>query len=699
MKSQANGLFQVALGVFADIRAAYPQMRGLDRDVHRLTSLVEQRGLGVFVLDLPTIDEALLQGLENGQLVLGFPNSRSVSKKIRVPRFLSGLWLRVFDKSGVLRNDADPTAIFFLRQISCLGKKLEVGCSPERLRKAIDEYHKIEAQTREPTLSWLEDQLDIAGSAKTLRFDEDIGPSSPPLFDDSEVYTIAQRGRLSVLVRRLHHICDEVSQSIGMIDPYAASAAYERENRGIGVKHGPGAVSDMKTGEYKYKPFSHWPDKLQHRFPYDAFGVVNPDVILRDDHVYPLNHELPSKLCVVPKTAKGPRLIASEPRAHQWCQQLLMRELVTWSERKFRGDFITIRNQEPSRKMVHRASLDGKLATLDLSSASDRLSLWVIERVFRRNPDFLELIHSVRTRWVVDRISDPKSPRFLKLRKFATQGSALTFPIQSIVFLCCALSVLPEERSLEDYRRKWGSQVRVFGDDIIIPKAGYADLCLLLHYLGLKVNENKSFSSGFFRESCGQDSYKGYDVTPVKVNRLGSDEPTAVVSLIDYANNLFLKGLWHAARAAESMLPMKVVKNLPVRGLSENSGSISIDQYISSFKDPNALPLPVRELIPEICRGAVVGGSNRISFSGSKLDHLSHRWNNALHRIEVRALRFETKVARKSVDSLSSFLQFLTEAPSPLTKWKSGVDGRPKTRERLGWVPLLPASSTTRAHH
>lgn len=726
MKSQANSLLHVAAGVLADIRLAYPQMRGLERDLLRLSSLVKNRGIGVFTLDLPLFDQYLLRGLEESILpdIRGFT---PVSKRVRVPRFASGLWLMVFDKSGVLLPEPDVNAIMFLRQLFCVGKKIELPCSKARIQKTLEEYHNVESRLRSPTLGWELDELDD-GNGVDLDFGQGLHHSSLPLCGDSSDTSTTDKERLSSLVNRLGHVCDLVATAIGDFDAYSFSEREFARGSGIGVRHGPGAVSDLKGGLFKYGGFPNWPDKLQRMFPLDAFGVLNASQLLEEDFRWPSSHEPPSRLIAVPKTAKGPRLIAAEPLAHQWCQQLMLEFLVQRMGKIFGRDFVTIKDQTPSQKMVISASMRNDLATLDLSSASDRLSCWAIERAWRKNMPFLRHVHACRTRWVRDDISH-NGPIFRKLRKFATQGSALTFPMQSLFFLCCALAVLPRKRTLKEYRRCYGRSVRVFGDDIIVPKHGYADLVLLLHYLELKVNVDKSFHKGYFRESCGQDSYRGFDVTPVKSKSYRSDGPKAVASLVDTTNNLYLKGYWNAARNAESIqgdrlrrLPILGVRrgNYPSgcgdlgplsgrretcssrpsdptspRGMDETDGQrLGHQAYWWSNRDCQS-PLESLQALsahfgegqayPE---GTALGCSlYRVSFLGSRYDHLPHRWNDQLHRFEVRALSLRDRARRKPVDGLGCLLQYVTEAPRQSTQWTSGVNPRSELRNALRWVP------------
>lgn len=665
MKSQEHVLLSVEAGLLKDVLLAYPQIEGVDKDLVRITSLVKNRGLGCFTLDLPNLDALLLKGLEKGRLILEGPCSTARSKRIQVPRLLSGLWLRVFDRFGVLREDVDVTAIAFLRQIFCLGKRIVVPCTPNRVEAAMEEYHGIEKELRRPSESWDEDSLNPGSHNSAVSFMDGLCADNTFFSQPNgrgEEYGVRR------LLRNLEHVCSRFCSEIGTPDFVQLSSNRERdEERGTvrGLRHGPGAVSDLRRTDDKSE-FPNWPDKLQHYFPFDEFGVFNLNHF--QERSYPSHHEPPSKLCQVPKTAKTPRLIAAEPTCYQWTQQLVSRFLISKLDEVFKGDFVTIKDQLPSRRMAVVASMDRSLTTVDLSSASDRLSCWAVERIFRGNRYFLEILHAVRTRWTFDGISREKN--FLKIKKFATQGSALTFPVQSTVFLMCALAVLPRERTLEDYRLKWRQQVRVFGDDIIIPSDRYADLVRLLHYLGLKVNMEKSFHTGFFRESCGKDAYKGYDVTPCKPLSVRSDTPTAWSALIDLSNNLFLKGYWHAAKALESTLSARILRSLPTVG-------------------------------PR------VGLQGRISFSANSEanHHLRFRWNAALCRREVLVFGLRSKAKRKSTGGYGKMYQFMSRGQTLLSDTpvlanlpRLARDGdillEPKHREVLRWVPVEDLSVT-----
>jgi hypothetical protein len=727
MKSQANGLLKVAQGVLKDYLVTYPNDEvDVARDFERLTHLVEERGLATFTLDLPALDKALTSALENSRLIVEGALSKRASSTILVPRIFRGLWLRIFDHRGNLLEDADPTAIFFLRQLLTLGKKVEVVCSPARIKSVMGEYYHVEREARVPTLSWGHDNL---GSDDTCSFNDLFDHHSTCGGDQQlelwEKPNILGTESDRAILRRCQQNFDIFAQALGTFGAEEFLSSIQKHSRGIGFRHGPGAVSDLTSKEYKYD-FPTWSDKLGAIFPQFLYGTVggaerpsyrkvlemafplfsekesyaceaNPigemgitelvcnlqvssrytvgssensddstgegfDPLDRTspDLAYCSNHEPPSRLMSVPKTASAPRLIAAEPTAHQWCQQFIKRFIEERLQGLFGTNFVSFRNQELSRQLVSKASLDQSLATVDLSSASDRLTCWVIERAFRKNKSLLEALHSTRTRWVKDCVDKTQSPNYFIPKKFATQGTAVTFPIQSIIFLIIALTACGfEAKHPEDFicnKRLCGplgrlrNKVRVFGDDIIIPVSGYGPLTHLLHLLGLKVNQDKSFVKGHFRESCGMDAFKGVNVTPIKAKCVTATGPQSRQSIIDYANNLHQAGLWYAAEAAESMLPDWVRKNLPVVGLG-------------------------------------CGGAGRISFTGNGWDHLRKRWNRTLHRDEYYSYGLNARMKKTPTNTLSGLLQYFAEAPCPTTKWEHGIPGRSKTSDGLGWRP------------
>jgi hypothetical protein len=699
MKSQVNALLHVLQGLHKDVQAAYPALRDdLSKDYGRIALMCRERGLGVFTLDLPHLESILLAGLESGRLMLEGPLTTRVSKRIQVPRLYSGLWLRIFDTDACLKHEVDVTAVAFLRQVLVIGKKLQVECSFDRQQAVVGAYHDIERQLRPPSLRWDEDELGLTHSVRRdlpdrsgrhdeyaeflLREEEgtqaqttyeseyrrlrppvslnlvqamDWSQRTPgvglPLFDEhkfTDEASVLQNVEDDRLLRKIQQVADLVIGSMIPLDPVLFSEYLEARGQGIGFKHGPGAVAE-RLKNWEKSQFPNWPHKLQGAFPYQFCGIT---AYGKDMEKRPQNHEVASRLIAVPKTSKGPRLIAAEPTSHQWCQQLVLRFLFDQCRVLFGTHFIDFKDQTKSGDLVLRASLDKSLATVDLSDASDRLTCWTVERCFRMNPSLLTALHAARTRYLRDEISEDVT--FLSLRKFASQGTATTFPVMSLVMLFIALgSTLKDNEDVTWHNiRKYRSQVRVFGDDIILPTHGYERLIRAMALLQLKVNVAKSYVAGYFRESCGTDGYLGYDVTPVKPKVLVADSPASCQAVVDNSNNLYKKGYWHASAACFDLLPVRLRRRIRIVG-----------PHDTGF------------------RGVT-------SYSGGYESHLERRWNSRLHRYEVRVWTLSVRTEEHPRDGLSALLDFFASKYShEHARTVSEYADVRKTRIGLHWEP------------
>lgn len=339
--SQAHTLFMVAVGLFRDARLAYPDYDGILLDQERFARVAKTRGLGFYTLDLPRFDNLLLQGLELGVLNPDFGYKRR-RKGSMVPLLLEGLWRRVFCDNGRLCEEPDSTAIAFLRQFFCLGKKVVTECSQPRLDAVVKEYYAIERDLRAPTADWQSDALDY-DLLRHVHFRDCLVDHGVPLFD-RETSQSHRDAHIAKLMERLDKVCRIISSSLGVFDAYAFTSTGATDERGISHKHGTGAVADLRRTEDRYR-FPFWSAKLDAVFPYDAHASY---AFMQECSKEFVNHEPPSKLIAVPKTAKGPRLICSEPHALQWTQQAVWHFIHTQVRSSWIGSFINFRDQAAS---------------------------------------------------------------------------------------------------------------------------------------------------------------------------------------------------------------------------------------------------------------------------------------------------------------------------------------------------------------
>lgn len=689
MKSHSDSLLIVAGGILKDVSLAYPEYRSVGKDLNRLTSLVKERGLGVFTLDLPSREQALLEGLDSGRLDPS--GTLRYSKNYPVPRLYAGLYMRIFDKNLCLRTDVDVNAVAFLRQLLTLGKKTEVPCTKKRELLTVEEYIHVENQLPSPTFNWGADELDLGGVNDFVNLCDPL-VTNLPLFPELNA---EDNGVTKILLQRCQRVADFVAEELGTFCPDCFIEARREGGRRLGLRHGPGAVAE-RTGVFDKYQFTNWPVKLSSIFPYDLYGRMpnSPNVVG--------GNEVPSRLISVPKTAKGPRLIAAEPSEHQWCQQLI-RE---WLDERIRhsslGWFINFQDQSLSGKLALEASRTGELATVDLSSASDRLTLWVVERIFRRNPSLLKALHAVRTRWIHIKHKD----EYLVLKKYASQGTATTFPVQTLVFLVLALACALDGPPTRDRLRRMRDRVRVFGDDIILPKTGYADLVVVLSRLHLKVNVTKSFSNGYFRESCGTDGFMGYDVTPVKPKTTISDGPASCMAVLDTSNNLFYKGYWNASDCLKYRLDSDRKQRFIIVGRGAGATGYqsfslhsacerdltisSTQQWVDFMGQPSDLQDQPRKAYSSHWKSR--GMAIRYDSFFKANPGFKVRWNRKLCRMEVRCGTIRSKSTIRPYDcGYSGLLEGQIKPPAAdrvSSRSAAGVPERSTTKVVDKWVDL-----------
>lgn len=267
--------------------------------------------------------------------------------------------------------------------------------------------------------------------------------------------------------------------------------------------------------------------------------------------------ELPVKVTLVPKTAKTPRIIAQEPSWMMYCQKGIQ---ALWYRAVDSGGFLSsnfhgFRDQGPNRFLCQLASQNRTLATLDLSEASDRVSLAVVADMLRPFPQLREMVLASRS----TQAALPDGTK-VQLWKFASMGSALCFPIEAAVFLIAVFRGIEQHLCTpltHEILQELVGRVRVYGDDIIVPVAYVTPIIESLQAFGLVVNSRKSFWNGQFRESCGADYFGGVDVTVV---RLRSDLPndrqdaSLVERFSEFRNNAYDALLWETARYCDSIL-------------------------------------------------------------------------------------------------------------------------------------------------
>lgn len=635
MLSIVQGLY---VSLIEDLQHMHPSIaRDLSRDLSRLLDGGIKSGLKLYTITLPSVSKYLLGSLDCGALLeLRPPLCGAKSKTDRRPTFLYGLWCAIFESDGTLKSMPDTQSIASVYQVCNLMKKLRIECDERYKLEAIGAFREIE---RSLPASWdgtwdLDDPNWCTRSGHPIWGPERVDDRQASLLD-----AITPMHGLSFDPdwKGFRNFVARFSSELG--DLHSATLSGDNRLSSLRPQHGPGAVSD-KTRYTKYDG-KYWTHRLESVFPYDYWASPSLDV-----PAYVSYMEHASRLHAVLKDQKGPRLIAAEPTSHQWIQGYIRKWLEVKLESSILANTIDFKSQAASQQLALLSSASRSHATIDLSSASDRLTTRLVEYVFQGNRTLLDALAASRTRCV--QLPDGE---LIRLRKFATQGSAVTFPVQSIVFALIAIWAvgLVRHDTKYDSLRSYARTVRVFGDDIIIPNDAYEVCTGLIETCCLKVNASKSYSLGFFRESCGMDAYGGVDVTPTYIREVNSSTPTALESIVECSNNLHLAGYWRTADRLLKTLPPSDIAMIPTKATS--SGAFAL-----------------------------------VSFLGHDPSYHRVRWNRHLHREEILALSLQSAVKRARGRGHGDLLQFFIEEPDQSLPYEGGQSLRPKHRKVLGWA-------------
>ncbi len=196
-----------------------------------------------------------------------------------------------------------------------------------------------------------------------------------------------------------------------------------------------------------------------------------------------------NKVTFVPKNAKTDRPIAVEPRWNIWMQKGMGRFL----RNRLKLFGVNLDFQGLNQALAIYGSRTGKYATIDLASASDTVAYEVVQALL---PDpWLTIFEALRSsHYYLD-------GKWREYYKWSSMGNGYTFELESLLFWALCSSI--------------NEDVAVYGDDLIVPTESYQQTVRVLEICGFKVNSEKSFFSGPFRESCGTDAFDGDTVTPI----------------------------------------------------------------------------------------------------------------------------------------------------------------------------------------
>jgi hypothetical protein len=457
--------------------------RELDQDLNRFRLRFASEGIRFLTETLPSFGKALDRALSTHGTSLILQTRKRACDDSR-PAFLWAYWKEVFNSDNSLKEEPSVLHIRVLRQLLYVLYKLALPYDEAKTQKVLDSFESVEEELR-------------------------VKPDSD--FDGP--------------------IIDKARSLIGRV-------LCNFDYRDIKPRHGPGAVS---TGEklHRKMTFSRLYHEVERIYPFTEYFMLAsdcPDLSIRELDLTALPAGT-AKVVLVQKDSRGPRLISCEPLEYQWIQQGLGRALQAYLEAShYTRGRVNFTHQQVNRDLAHASSLTREFATLDMKDASDRVSIALVERLFG-NTAVLEALMATRSYW-----TRLPNGRVRTLFKFAPMGSALCFPVEALCFWALGVAVLVHEAGYS--WRKARKSVYVYGDDLIVPLEVCERLIQYFPKVGLMFNPDKCCTTGFFRESCGWEAYKGFSVKPTRLRKVWvtTREPGTLAAYAAYSNALRREG-------------------------------------------------------------------------------------------------------------------------------------------------------------
>jgi hypothetical protein len=451
---------------------------------------------------------------------------------------------------------------------------------------------------------------DFRGTPIFLEYHRYYKSEDPSLFQ--YLYTVLTFGK------KLPYIDPEFEKTAfrGWLDLEAKLSTWSYEDSDLGVlkciletllpplslngfypKFGPKAVSERKvlTRIHKVEAFKY--DSVIDRH---IFGGSLGHYGFGEDHGLTPARAIPNlpawgkkevtstrtaRLRFVPKDLKTSRSICMEPSVLQFFQQGVWDRIeYTLTKTPFKR-WIRFSDQSYNQSLATFGSGTGEIDTIDLSSASDCVSLALIKGIFPRSWQIA--MRATRS----DKCILPDGSLH-NLTKFAPMGSALCFPTQSLIFAAVCiyaalvyqhqvtgvalLKVLTKPLVMEAasaFKKTLEGMgafepLGIYGDDICIDRRLTDEVIDILHRLGFRVNHGKSFrGSQAFRESCGAFALNGHRVDPMyyRVDFQGKHTAYSLESMVALSNECYMRDYVNLRRFL-----IKHLLHTPIKGIRTN---------------------------------------------------------------------------------------------------------------------------------
>jgi len=598
----------------------------------KLKARCAMEGIGFLTKTLPrlgkALDRALLGKYPLDSVKLGFKPKQGC----KYPMFMGELFQLILDQDGMVLQGPCISSIKLVRDVCYCFYKYKLPYTNDQEQKVLDGFIKAEEDIRSFHVRY-----NTCAEILSYNCNSIYPPCADGTFPDQpylDPYVEVPAEQIKV-IRRARKLLYRVFRGLDLQE--------------IRPKHGPGTVSTGEKMSEKYC-FSSVSARLLRLYPFDAYFQASAGHTCDTVGVacYPNTTEVPAKVILVPKDSRGPRLISCEPLANQWIQQGQMRAIVERVERHALTRYnVHFTDQQPNQFGALLGSETGRYATLDLKEASDRVTVGLVRLLF---PDtvypYLAASRSRETQL-------PDGSR-LKLNKFAPMGSATCFPILALT----VWALLTASTTDADTREG----ILVYGDDVIVP-AEFAEYAIeQLESFGLKINHDKCCVTGFFRESCGVDAYKGRNITPMRFRKVlpTSRCPESYEAWIAYANTAYDRKYF--------TLYEKIIDRL-----YDIYGPIpSVDDFVYQNE------APALRFVPDNWR------------------KLPRRTNKSLQKREIRCLTGTSRPFEELTDGWSMLNRYFAETGRPSDSYTSGPPAPEEGAPALSIKKAFSVSSYTK---
>lgn len=657
------------------------------KDLSTFSRRYTAEGLAFAARELGKLRSVFLASLERGSWDSDglMPVRFGRKRESILPRFLYLAFSSVFTDEGLLRYDYDVGAIDCVNCLTAVFTKIEGGHTPASEVAVINNFVQTERELAlYATVGW---QQAMEGGS---------------VFYNTVTNTYPSNGTYEYEVLRSSVKFSRVMEEAALI---VRSVLARSNPRNITPRSGSGASAcglpvHARFGSPRLVP------KIDRIWHYEDFWSPGKSHLNSERQPWAEELDVPqAKVLLVPKDCRGPRLISCEPRETMWVQQGLMERLVrTMESHHLTKGKVNFSDQTVNRHLSCRASVKTTLelllqkqkvgphecsdiywskyralkglgreselhglnmCTLDLKDASDRVTMTLVKYLFPGN--WAEALDACRSPETV-----LPTGATVRMHKHAPMGSAVCFPVMALCIWSIAEAVirLTGYRVNNLYRSKYGfgqyeewekveTQAFVYGDDIVAPGPLSGAITGALELAGLLVNQNKSYTHGPYRESCGGEYVLGMDVTPIRLRCMPEDDAVTKLKTIAFVNNcsqkfsdLETQGLRDLVRSWYGAIPEM--------DASFNSSEVSVD--------------------PRSMTGV-------FNVSDTRPDNraVRSRWNSRLQRREYRILCCISEDTKYPTDNWSCLLRALVQPRLQAL----GTDALPKrVRTKYRWVHL-----------